>query len=432
MPYALGMNILTVSQVAARLREMMEADYLLADIWVSGEVSESHTQQRSGHTYFVLKDEGAQLRGVFFRPAGFRQRQMLEHLERGAQVVVHGRITVYEARGDLQIIADFVHPQGVGLRHAELERLRQRLEEEGLFEPSRKRPLPMFPKRVGVVTSPAGAVFHDICNVIERRWPLAEVVLAETPVQGPEAAAGIVSAIRALNDRGDIDVIVVARGGGSVEEMWAFNEESVARAVFGSLVPIVSGVGHETDVTICDHAADVRAPTPSAAAELVVPDRRQVSHRLSVATGTALFALRSVISRDRTAVESSLRRAERGLPDIGRWRQRLDELDWRGLQATTRTFEQASERLKACQRHLAALDPQATLNRGYAVVHKDGRVVSRIADVVTNDALVIKVADGGFPARVEAPGTRRRRAAGAGAQDGNKAAERGLQQTLFP
>jgi exodeoxyribonuclease VII large subunit len=428
------MNILSVSQVASRLREMLESDFLLGDLWISGEVSDPKAYS-SGHTYFTLKDETAQLRGVFFRPANFRQREMLEHLKRGNQVVVHGRVSFYETRGDLQLIADFVHTQGIGLQHAELERLRARLEEEGLFDPARKRPLPTFPTRIGIVTSPAGAVFHDVCNVLKRRWPLVEVVLAPTAVQGPEAAVGVVSGLHTLSARGDIDVIIVARGGGSAEEMWAFNEESVARAVFGSIVPVVSAVGHETDVTICDYAADVRAPTPSAAAEIVVPDRRQVSHRIGAALGTALFGLRNAVGRDRTAVESALRRARRGLPDVATQRQRLDELDRRAARTASASLEQRRERLQACLRQLAALDPQATLNRGYAVVHKDGEVVSRIAQVSRADGLVIKVSDGGFPARVEAPGTRRRRRAAAEASSRNgkrPEAERGVQRALFP
>ena len=218
------MQVLSVSQALSYLRELLETDYLLADVWISGEVSGPRTQP-SGHTYFTLKDASSQMRGVLFRSALVRQRRMAEHLEHGAQVIVHGRITIYEARGELQIVVDFVQPEGVGLRQAQFERLRTQLEEEGLFAADRKRPLPQFPRRIGVVTSPAGAVFHDICNVLTRRWPMAEVVLAPTPVQGPEAPYGVVGGIETLNAEGDIDVIIVARGGGSIEELWTFNEE---------------------------------------------------------------------------------------------------------------------------------------------------------------------------------------------------------------
>src|SRR5262245_27064603 len=240
------MQILTVSQAVSYLRELIETNLVLGDVWLSGEVSGPRVQP-SGHSYFTLKDDAAQLRSVMFRATMQRQRRAADYLTQGSQVIVHGRLTVYEARGELQVVVDFVQPEGVGLRHAQFERLRAQLEEEGLFDPSRKRPLPVLPRRVGVVTSPAGAVFHDICNVVRRRWPLTEVVLAPTPVQGPDAVEGVVNAIELLNETDGIDVIIVARGGGSVEELWTFNEEPVARAVFASVLPVVSAVGHETD-----------------------------------------------------------------------------------------------------------------------------------------------------------------------------------------
>src|SRR3972149_1325874 len=285
----LPMRILTVSQALPARRELAESSLVRGDVWVAGEVSGPRTQP-SGHTYFTLKDESAQLRSVLFRSALLRQRRLADYLTQGSQVIVHGRLTVYEARGELQVVVDFVQPEGVGLRQAQFERLRLQLEEEGLFDAARKRPLPPFPQRVGVVTSPAGAGLpgicnglrrrwprggggpaaaaapHDICTVLRRRWPLAEVVLAPTPVQGPEAPLGIAGAIEMLNRLGDIDVIIVARGGGSVEELWAFNEGGVARAVFGSLVPVVSAVGHETDTTLCAYVADLRGPAPPPAA----------------------------------------------------------------------------------------------------------------------------------------------------------------------
>jgi exodeoxyribonuclease VII large subunit len=402
------MQILTVSEVNARLKELLESDLLFADLWISGEVSD-RSQPSSGHTYFVLKDNSAQLRSVFFRPANQRQRQMLDYLQRGVQVIVHGRLTLYEQRGELQCVVDFVQPEGVGLRQAQFEKLRQQLEEEGLFDKARKRLLPDFPKRIGVVTSPSGAVFHDIRNVIARRWPLAEIVLSPTPVQGPEALSGIRYAIEALNSLGDIDVIILARGGGSVEELWAFNEEGIARAVFGSLAPVVSAVGHETDFTICDYVADLRAPTPSAAAEHVAPDQAHVKARMAGALAAALNAGRNIIGRDRAGVEAALARSLRALPDTGRLKQRLDDLDGRAANAVLADLRRRLQQLESSRRQLQALDPQATLNRGYAVVHKGGRVVSSVADVITGDGLVVKLADGGFPARVEAPGNRRRR-----------------------
>ncbi|HXH23141.1 MAG TPA: exodeoxyribonuclease VII large subunit [Dehalococcoidia bacterium] len=425
------MQILTVSQVTARLKEMLESDLLLSDLWISGEVSES-SRPASGHTYFVLKDANSQLRGVFFRPAYERQRLMLQYLERGAQVIVHGKLTLYEQRGELQCIVDFVRPEGVGVRQAQFERLRQQLEEEGLFDTARKRPLPAFPRRIGVVTSPTGAVFHDIRNVIARRWPLAELVLAPTPVQGPEAVPGIRFAIEALNARGDVDVIILARGGGSVEELWAFNEEPVARAVFASLVPVVSAVGHETDVTICDFVADRRAPTPSAAAEMVVPDQANVWAMVRGLLASAAASARNHLARDAALVDGALARSLRAMPDIGRLRQRCDDLERRATSACLAAQERRRGLLESCLRQMQALDPQATLNRGYAVVHKDGRVVSSIAAVATGDTLVVKVSDGGFPARVDAPGTRRRgRKPAAARANGRKPQGEGVQKALL-
>jgi exodeoxyribonuclease VII large subunit len=425
------MRVLSVSELSAYLRELLESDLVLGDIWVSGEVSGPRTQP-SGHTYFVLKDANAQLRAVFFRPALVRQRRMLDFLAQGAQVIVHGRLSVYEARGELQVVVDFVQPEGVGLSHAQFERLRAQLEEEGLFDAGRKRPLPRFPRRIGVATSQAGAVFHDICNVLRRRWPLAEVVLAPTPVQGPEAAPSIIAAIEALNLLGDIDVIIVARGGGAAEELWAFNDEAVARAVFGSLVPVVSAVGHETDFTICDYVADLRAPTPSAAAELVAPDLTQVAVSLRASLVTARRRVEAALDRRRSLVEAAVARSERSAADLGRLRQRIDDRERRAAESLRRLQTVRLDGLRRCLAQLAALDPNATLKRGYAVVHKDGSVVSSIADIDRDDALTIKVSDGGFPARVAAPGQRRTRRPAANTNGKQPARRPGVQPTLFP
>ncbi len=425
------MRVFTVSQIASYLRELLETNIALGDVWISGEVSGPRTQP-SGHSYFTLKDEGAQLRSVLFRNAQVRQRQMLEYLVQGAQVIAHGRLTFYEARGDLQLVVDFLQPEGVGLGHARYERLRLQLEEEGLFDQARKRPLPPFPRRIGVVTSPAGAVFHDICNIIRRRWPLTEVVLAPTSVQGPEAAPGIVAALADLNRRADTDVIIVARGGGSVEELWAFNEEEVARAVFGSLIPVVSAVGHETDFTICDYVADIRAPTPSAAAELVTPDGLKVRADVQALALAALAIVRARLNQERSEIRALAARTDRAAADLGRIRQRLDDLERRAVAAIDAVERDRRQHLRRCQAQLEALNPQATLDRGYAVVHRDGRVVSSVSQVGRDDPLVIKVSDGGFPARVEAPGSRRRRRRpAAAASDGDKSPEQGVQKALF-
>jgi exodeoxyribonuclease VII large subunit len=437
------MRIFTVSQAVTTVRELLETDLILGDIWISGEISGPRTQP-SGHTYFAMKDPTSQLKAVMFRAALQRQRRMAEYLVHGAQVIAHGRLSIYEPRGELLVIVDFLQPDGVGLRQAQFERLRAQLEEEGLFDKGRKRVLPQWPRRIGVVTSPAGAVFHDICNVLTRRWPLAEVVLAPTPVQGPDAVPGVVAGIEQLNMQGDIDVIIVARGGGSIDELWAFNEEPVVRAVFGSLVPVVSAIGHETDVTICDFVADLRAPTPSAAAELVAPDMLAVAHRLSVRLENLGGLITRRVSRDRDMVTSFMNRAERGSIDVNRHRQRIDDLERRALHAIRTAQRERIAAVHRCNGQLDALNPNATLSRGYAVVHKAGSVVSSIADVSIGDGLVIKVADGGFAARAEGGATRRRQrqqqpAAASngrngrnGHKNGNASSEQAIQPVLFP
>jgi exodeoxyribonuclease VII large subunit len=255
--------------------------------------------------------------------------------------------------------------------------------------------------------------------------------LAPTPVQGELAPLGIVAAVEALNSRGDIEVIIVARGGGSIEELWAFNEEPVARAVFGSAVPVISAVGHETDYTICDYVADLRAPTPSAAAELVAPDWLQVGAQITAAITFTTGTLLQTVARQDNRVVALADRAARGAVNTERLRQRLDGLALQAFNVFRAEETRRRELLRRCQVQLAALDPQATLNRGYAVVHRAGGVVSSVASVATGDGLVIKVADGGFPARVEAPGRRRRRAA-RGGRNGAAQADGAVQPVLFP
>jgi exodeoxyribonuclease VII large subunit len=389
-------EVYSVSHLATYLRELLETDTHLADLWVEGEVS-NLTRSAAGHTYFTLKDESAQLRCVMFR-----RQYAGTPFEDGTQVTAHGRITFFERRGELQLNVDFVQPAGVGIWQAQLERLKAQLEEEGLFEPSRKRPLPAFPHRIAVVTSPAGAVFHDICNIIGRRWPLTEIVLAPTPVQGDEAAPAIVEALSSLNDELDIDVIIVARGGGSLEELWPFNEETVARAIYASRIPIVSAVGHETDYTISDYVADLRAPTPSAAAELVVPDQREVSRRITGSMVALVGWMTGELGRDRVGVEQFSLRLRRSVPDVTQEGERLAVLLRGAHSAMAQALSARRERLKGCDIQLRSLEPRGTLARGYALVQRraDGQVVRSVGQVKGRDRLDVQVADGRFPAEV--------------------------------
>jgi exodeoxyribonuclease VII large subunit len=390
-------EVYSVSQLATYLRELLETNLHLADLWVEGEVS-NLSRSTAGHTYFTLKDEFAQMRCVMFR----RQYGTGIVLENGAQVVAHGRVSFFERRGELQLNVDFLQPAGVGIWQAQFERLKAQLEEEGLFDPSRKRPLPAFPQVIGVVTSPTGAVFHDICQIVGRRWPLAEIVLAPTPVQGDQAAPGIVDALAALNREPDIDVIILARGGGSLEELWPFNEETVARAVYASRLPVVSGVGHETDYTIADYVADQRAPTPSAAAELVVPDRAEIGRQLVGYQVAMAGWLAGLVARRRAEVERMALDLRRAIPDVARQRERLAALLRGAVTAAMQAVSGRRQGVDAFSIQLRSLDPRATLARGYAIVQRraDGRVVARVEQIKARDRLDVNVSDGSFPAEV--------------------------------
>ena len=390
------MRIYTVSQVTSYLRELLESDLLLLDLWVSGEVS-NLTQSVAGHLYFTLKDADSQLRCVLFR----RDRGGIV-LENGTTVIAHGQVSIYEVRGELQFYVDLVQPEGVGLLHLQFQHLKAKLEEEGLFDPARKRPLPPFPERIGVVTSPTGAVFHDIANVIGRRYPLVELVLAPTPVQGNGAPDGIVGAFRVLSDIEDIDVIIVARGGGSLEELWAFNEEKVARAIYASRAPVITGIGHETDFTIADYVADLRAPTPSAAAELAVPDRWELKNRIDSYNWDLFGAISNQLSSWRDEVGRRGARLMNLAPDLRASQQRVDELGRGARKCLEGYIAVRHQRVESLNARLLALSPASTLARGYAVVKHSasGEVVSHLEQVRTGDNIEVRVTDGTFKSEV--------------------------------
>ncbi len=394
------MHVYAVREIAAHLKELLESSPGLGDLWVAGEVS-NVSRPASGHTYFTLKDGGAQLRSIYFASRVLRRASTAGLVQDGHAVVAHGRISLYEQRGDLQFIVDFVQPEGAGALQAEFERLKVRLQEEGLFDESRKRPLPRFPRRIGVVTSESGAVFHDICRVLERRWPLAEVVLSPAPVQGTEAVAGIIGAIEQLNERGDIDVIIAGRGGGSIEELWAFNSELVARAIFASNAPLVSAVGHETDTTIADFVADWRAPTPSAAAEIVSPDRAEISRLIHADAAAMEASMRHDIAARQLALRNGLHVLDRRAPDVDRLRQAVDEVARRGLAAAANAHSAGVHSVGNFVWRLRSLDPFATLERGYAVVQRGQRVISSVADATPGSALGVRVKDGTFGVHVD-------------------------------
>ena len=397
------MAVFTVSQVTAYLREALELDPFLSDLYVMGEVSNLRVSA-AGHSYFTLKDGSAVLNCVMFKG-----QPGADLLANGTSVSTHGRLSFYEPRGSTDFMVDLAMPHGVGELALELERLRVRLESEGLFETSRKRPLPQFPQVIGVVTSPSGAVFHDIQNVIRRRYPLVELLLSPTQVQGDGAASGIVASIEALNTDGRSDVIIVARGGGSLEELWPFNEEIVARAIYASRIPLVSAVGHETDVTIADLVADVRAPTPSAAAELVVPSGVALRQDLADFTERSFRAMCYLIEQHRGQVASLNRRLEHGLPDLDTWRRRVDDLGKAVSASLSGRLRMSKVEIAGMEHRLRALDPESTLRRGYAVVQRSDnqQVVTSTRQAKEGDGLAITVADGVIPATA-GPGVKTR------------------------
>ncbi len=386
-----------VSQVTAYLRDLLSYDGLLSDIWIEGEVANLR-RPGSGHSYFTLRDANSSIRCVLFRNS-----RGAPHLQDGAAVVAHGRVTLYEVRGDLQLVADVIQPEGVGELQMRLEQLKAQLEREGLFEESRKRPLPVFPMRIGVVTSPSGAVWQDIRTVIGRRFPLVELVLAPAMVQGDSAAETIVEGLDALNDDGKIDTTIVARGGGSLEDLWPFNEESVARAVFSSRVPVVSAVGHETDFTVCDLVADVRAPTPSAAAEMVVPDRGDLLQKLSTDVHRVETSVTQRLSGATNDLEVVWSRIARAVPDVDQLRIRVDDrLDQaRTLLAHRVDISRGQvDRLGTALRTLSPLD---TLRRGYAIVvdREKGSVLTDARDTQPGSSLDITLNEGTIAVSVE-------------------------------
>ena len=390
------MAVYSVPQITSYIRQALEYDILLQDLWVSGEVA-NLSRPGSGHSYFTLREGGKSLRCVMFRTALGAER-----LSGGAAVIAHGRISIYELRGDLQLIVDMVQPEGVGELQLRLEQLKLKLEGEGLFDPSRKRPLPRHPGRLGVITSPTGAVWQDIQTVVMRRYPLVELVLASTPVQGEGAADGIVGAFRALNAADGVDAVILARGGGSLEDLWPFNEEAVAHAVFSSRVPVISAVGHETDVTIADLVADHRAPTPSAAAEMAVPDRLELEHGLSMSEKTLSAAVAARLAEGSECLARLRSRLDRGVPDLDTTRLRIDDLLKSASTHLEHRLQVSSGRADGLRQRLIALSPALTLRRGYSIVRRrgDGAVVNDASGVDVGDSVDITLSQGSFDAAV--------------------------------
>ncbi len=398
-------KIFSVRELTRYIRQVLEEDDTLVEVWVEGEVSNlSHST--AGHLYFTLKEEGAQITCVLFRGAAGR----LTRLPRdGEAVLARGRVSFYEAGGKLQLYVEVLRPLGLGELYIRLLERKERLEAEGLFDPTQKRPLPAFPRRIGVVTSPTGAALRDILHVLERRYPPVEVLLSPTPVQGEDAAPQIVAALERLRGRG-VDLILIARGGGSLEDLWPFNEEQVARAIRAAPAPVISGIGHETDWTIADLAADRRAPTPSVAAEVAVPDRAELRGHLLYLRERLERSVEQRLARRRERLVEQVRRLGWLSPQaqIAGRRQQVDDLSGRLYRNLRHRLALARQRRQGLALRLSALGPQATLQRGYAVVRKrDGAVVVSPAQVSTGEGLEVRVRDGSFQVEVKTPAHRR-------------------------
>lgn len=395
-------SVLSVTQLSRYLKELLDTDEILQDVWVRGEISGCKIYP-SGHCYFTLKDAEAQLPCVFFKQT--RMRSSAPELRDGMAIVANGRISLYERDGKLQLYVENVELIGEGALFLRLEQLKTRLAAEGLFDASRKRPLPACPSVIGIVTSPEGAALRDMLRVLRTRFPLARVILSPTLVQGTEAPAAIAGALDALNTQGEAEVVILARGGGSIEDLWAFNEEVVARAIARSRIPVICGVGHETDFTIADLVADYRASTPTAAAAAAVPDIAEWREELLAFQEELTGSIEVYLSDQRERLGRTKRDLLRLNPQyqLERLQQRLDDTTALLQARMQHILSLRTERLRGVVLRLHSLSPLLTIARGYAVVRRDSdqAVVSSTRQVHSGDELTIQVTDGHIHAQVK-------------------------------
>lgn len=395
-------SVLSVTQVSRYMKEMLDSDEILQDVWVRGEISGCKTYG-SGHCYFTLKDAEAQLPCVFFKYA--RLRSSAPDLRDGMAIAANGHISLYERDGKLQLYVERIEPIGDGALYLRFEQLKERLAAEGLFDEERKRPLPAQPAVIGIVTSPQAAALRDMLRVLRTRYPLARVVLSPTAVQGAEAPLAISNALDLLNEHGEAEVIIVGRGGGSIEELWAFNEEVVARAIARSRIPVISGVGHETDFTIADFVADYRASTPTAAASAAVPDIADWQTRIQAYRYALTSLMDSYFVDRREELERAAHDLQRFSPQLqlDRLHQRLDDTTALLQTRMEHHLSLRGERLSGASLGLHSLSPLLTIARGYAVVRRatDQHIVTSIQHVQPGDELTIQVTDGQVQATVK-------------------------------
>lgn len=387
------MNVLTVTQVNTYIKALLDESVPLRNIYISGEISNFTHYYRTGHLYFTLKDESSQLKAVMFSSNASRLRFQAEN---GMKVICRGRISVYSKSGEYQLYVDDMQPDGVGALSLAFEQLKKKLSQEGLFDEAHKKPIPPFPSKIGVATSNIGAAVEDIKNITARRYPLAEIIICPTVVQGENAPADIVRSIKMLDGYDGIDVIILGRGGGSAEDLWAFNSEEVARAVFACETPIVSAVGHETDFTICDFVSDLRAPTPSAAAELVCPDINKLYSDLSVKKNALDFY---ITNRIETLEQDLCDITQNGAfadaeSFFAAYQDNLEVLSERLNDAFSFTIDDKENKFLNASARLEALSPLSVLMRGYCVASKNGKAVKSKKDIKKDDELTLRFADG--------------------------------------
>lgn len=394
-------RVLRVGEVNGYVKALLDSDALLRDIYVRGEISNFTNHYKTGHFYFTLKDEEGALKAVMFKYAASGLKFMPEN---GMKVIAHGRVSSFVRDGAYQLYVEDMEPDGIGALYIAFEQRKEQLQKEGLFDDAHKKPLPLYPNRVGIITSPTGAAVRDIIHVANRRWPLAELVLFPALVQGENAPAQLCRGVRYFNESCPVDVIILGRGGGSLEELWAFNDEMLARTVFASTTPIISAVGHETDFSISDFVSDVRAPTPSAAAEIALPDRVKVKDSLLRTRMRMTAALQGKMNTMRVRVDALAKKRclTAATVPIDDRRMGLSHLEARLMSATERTLEKSRAALGLRAGDLKNLNPLSVLSRGYAAVFSaDGQVVKSVRDVKPGDLLTLRTADGSVTAEAK-------------------------------
>ncbi|MCQ2487063.1 MAG: exodeoxyribonuclease VII large subunit [Clostridia bacterium] len=385
-------QVLSVAQLNGYIKSVVDNDYRLKNIFVCGEISNFTNHVRSGHFYMTIKDEKSAIKAVMFRSYAQRLKFIPEN---GMKVVVFGSVSVFERDGQYQLYIENMQPDGLGSLNLAFEQLKEKLSKEGLFAESLKKPIPKYPQRIGVVTSPTGAAVQDIKNVLSRRWPVAEVIIAPALVQGESAAPSVIRGVETLDEMG-VDVIIVARGGGSIEDLWAFNDERLARVVAGIKTPLVSGVGHETDFTIIDFVADLRAPTPSAAAEVVTPDRYEESDKLLLMGNRMRSNMQTKVNVSRQKLEylknSSVLISFASL--LNEKRMLIDRYSDSMYNSVSRSYMLERQRLTAAASKMDAFNPFKVLSRGYSIAEGSNGVIKTVNDVKSGDNITLRVSDG--------------------------------------